>query len=117
MTAAGLEEFDELENPKKQNLIKRLLKAEAWHDAKGGKRKKPTTGKRGSLMEAYATRWRSAHNPVSGGDELTVATVTDRERDDASKTRTAHLDSHVVAPPAVTGDDLDTSVAGLKRNR
>ena len=43
LTAAGLEEFDELENPKKQNLIKRLLKAEAWHDAKGGKRKKPTT--------------------------------------------------------------------------
>ena len=78
LTAAGLEDFDEIENTKKQALIKRLLTAEAWHDAKGGKRKKPNTGdrnkgsasqgmKRGSLMEAYAARWRLAHKPGLGG--------------------------------------------------
>ena len=34
LTAAGLEEFDELDNAKKQILIKRLLKAEARHDSR-----------------------------------------------------------------------------------
>ena len=39
LTFAGLEEFAELENHKKQALIKRLLKAEAWHDRRAAKAK------------------------------------------------------------------------------
>ena len=42
VTAAGLEEFDESPNTDKQKLIRRLLKAEAWHDRRAAQ---PTGGK------------------------------------------------------------------------
>ena len=40
LTAAGLEDFAELENTKKQALIKRLLQAEARHDRRVAETKK-----------------------------------------------------------------------------
>ena len=53
LTAAGLEDFDELENTKKQALIKRLLKAEARHD------RRVAQTRPGRLLREYAARCRS----------------------------------------------------------
>ena len=68
---AGLEDFACLDNPEKQTLIKRLLKAEAWHDrrvsgdrsvtgeTKRGNRS-VTASRKGRLLREYAARLRAA---------------------------------------------------------
>ena len=43
LNAAGLESFDGLENTEKQALIKRMLKAESWHDRRAAQRRDAAT--------------------------------------------------------------------------
>ena len=91
LTADGLEDFDNMVNTDKQALVKRMLKAEAWHDNRrsatlsarnrsvtglvAGSDKRPNSERRnrsvtpprkGRLQADYASRYRSAHFPGSG---------------------------------------------------
>ena len=86
LTASGLEDFACLDNSKKQSLIKRLLKAEAWHDARVGRsrsataetetRNRPVTGS-SRLLRAYADRYRIAHEPETEPEEDALAGLGD----------------------------------------